>query len=224
MSVPRTGSVAFELAAIEASPRGVLVVDNVDSFPWNLAHLLAQLGADVAVVRNEAVTVDEVLAARPRGVLLSPGPKTPAEAGISIELVRACAASAERFPLFGVCLGHQAIGAAFGARIVRAAAPVHGRATDVVHRGEGCLAGLPSPFRAARYHSLVVEEASLPRELAVTARSAEGEIMALRHRRRPIEGVQFHPESYLTPEGPRILAAFLATCGILVRPVASVVR
>ncbi len=224
MSVPRTGSVAFELAAIEASPRGVLVVDNVDSFPWNLAHLLAQLGADVAVVRNEAVTVDEVLAARPRGILLSPGPKTPAEAGISIGLVRACAASAERFPLFGVCLGHQAIGAAFGARIVRAAAPVHGRATDVVHRGGGCLAGLPSPFRAARYHSLVVEEASLPRELVVTARSAEGEIMALRHRRRPIEGVQFHPESYLTPEGPRILAAFLATCGIPVRPVASVVR
>lgn len=224
MSSPRTGSVAFELAAIVGSPRGVLVVDNVDSFPWNLAHLLAQLGADVAVVRNDATTVAEVLEARPRGVLLSPGPKTPAEAGISVPLVRACAAARDPLPLFGVCLGHQAIGSAFGARIVRAAVPVHGRATDVMHRGAGCLAGLPSPFRAARYHSLVVEEASLPSELVVTARSREGEIMAMRHRRRPVEGVQFHPESYLTPEGPRILARFLATCGIATRPAASVVR
>ncbi len=224
MSEPRTGSVAFELAAIAASPRGVLVVDNVDSFPWNLAHLLAQLGADVAVVRNDAVTVEDVLAARPRGVLLSPGPKTPHEAGISMGLVRACAEAREPLPLFGVCLGLQSLGAALGARIVRAVVPVHGRATDVLHDGAGCLSGLPSPFRAARYHSLVVEEASLPRDLAVTARSPEGEIMALRHRTRPLEGVQFHPESYLTPAGPRILAAFLRTCGLRVRRAAAVVR
>lgn len=224
MAAPRTGAVAFELAAIAGSPRGVLVVDNVDSFPWNLAHLLAQLGADVAVVRNDAATVEDVLEARPRGVLLSPGPKTPVEAGISVGLVRACAGARVPLPLFGVCLGHQSIGAAFGARIVRAAVPVHGRATDVTHRGAGCLVGLPSPFRAARYHSLVVEEASLPRDLVVTARSPEGEIMAMRHRRRPIEGVQFHPESYLTPEGPRILAAFLRTCGIPTRAPAGVIR
>jgi anthranilate synthase/aminodeoxychorismate synthase-like glutamine amidotransferase len=206
-------------------PRGaVWLLDNYDSFTRNLADLLEQLGGRVVVVRNDATTPEEVLAARPAGVVVSPGPKTPREAGISVALVRACAAGTPPVPLLGVCLGHQAIGEAFGARTVRARRPVHGRATSVRHRGDGWLAGLPSPFPAARYHSLVVAESSLPADLAVTARSAEGEVMAMRHRARPIEGVQFHPESYLTPDGPRVLAAFLRAAGVRVRDPARVVR
>jgi anthranilate synthase component 2 len=202
----------------------VWLVDNYDSFTENLAHALAMLGATVVVARNDAVSVARVLAARPAAVVLSPGPRTPREAGISVPLVVACAALRPAVPLLGVCLGHQAIGEAFGARIGRAVRPVHGRATPVVHRGEGVLAGLPSPFDAARYHSLVVEPASMPESLVATAWSREGEVMALRHASLPIEGVQFHPESYLTPVGPRILAAFLRRAGVRARSPRSVVR
>ncbi|MBL9086218.1 MAG: aminodeoxychorismate/anthranilate synthase component II [Planctomycetia bacterium] len=201
----------------------MVVVDNYDSFTHNLAHLLAQLGADVAVVRNDGATVAEVLAARPAGVVLSPGPLSPAEAGISVALVRACARATPPVPVFGVCLGHQAIGVAFGGRVGRAVRPVHGRATAVRSTRRGLLAGLPRTFRAARYHSLVVDEASLPAALEVVARSPEGEVMAVAHRTLPVDGVQFHPESFLTPHGPAILAAFLRRCGLRPRT-AAVVR
>lgn len=205
---------------LDALPRGrarrpfVVVVDNYDSFSGNLAHLLAQLGPDVAVVRNDAVTVEAVMDARPVGVVVSPGPHTPKEAGVSLDVIRACAQAGGPFPLLGVCLGHQAVGVAFGGRVVRAKRPVHGRATTVVSSRRGWLAALPGRFVAARYHSLVVDPATLPPELEVLARSAEGEIMALRHRALPIVGVQFHPESYLTRTGPALLAAFLRAGGL----------
>lgn len=198
-----------------------MLIDNYDSFTRNLADGLAQLGADVAIVRNDEVRAADVLAARPRGVVLSPGPRAPRDAGICLPWLRI---APPRMPVLGVCLGHQAIGEAFGGRVVRAGEPVHGRALPVVHRGGGLLAGLPSPFLAARYHSLVVDGGSLPATLEATAWSRDGEIMALRHRTRPIEGVQFHPESFLTPVGPAILAAFLRRCGLRPRPAHEVVR
>ena len=201
--------------------RGVVLVDNYDSFTRNLADALAQLGADVAVVRNDAVSVARLLRARPRGIVLSPGPHAPAQAGICLELVRRAPAS---LPILGVCLGHQAIGEAFGGRVVRAKRPVHGRALAVRHAGVGLLAGCARPFLAARYHSLVVAAASLPAVLEATAWSDDGELMALRHRTRPVEGVQFHPESFLTPAGPRILANFLRRAGFAPRTVRRVVR
>jgi anthranilate synthase/aminodeoxychorismate synthase-like glutamine amidotransferase len=205
-------------------PRGaVWLVDNYDSFTENLAHLLAQLGATAFVARNDERSTRAVLAARPVGVVVSPGPCTPSEAGVSVDVIRACARRPAPIPVLGVCLGHQAIGAAFGARVVAALEPVHGWATAIHHEGAGLLAGLPSPFPAARYHSLVVGR-PLPSDLEETARSDRGEVMALRHRRYPIEGVQFHPESYLTPHGPRILAAFLRRCGLRPRRPAQVVR
>jgi anthranilate synthase/aminodeoxychorismate synthase-like glutamine amidotransferase len=184
----------------------VLVVDNYDSFAWNLVQALAALGAEVVVRRNDAVTVDEALSLPPDAVVVSPGPCTPAEAGVSVELVRA--AARRGVPLLGVCLGHQAIGAAFGGRVVRARAPVHGKTSEVLHDGRGVLRGLPSPFTAMRYHSLVVEE-PLPEGIEATARTASGELMGLRHARLPIEGVQFHPESFMTAAGPSLLANFL---------------
>jgi len=184
----------------------VLVIDNYDSFVWNLVQALAALGADAVVRRNDAVTVDGALALAPDAVVISPGPCTPREAGVSVELVRA--AAARRVPLLGVCLGHQAIGAAFGASVVRGARPVHGKTSEIRHDGHGVLAGLASPLVAMRYHSLVVAE-PLPAELLATAHSDDGALMGLRHRTLPIEGVQFHPESYLTPEGPALLANFL---------------
>jgi anthranilate synthase component II len=165
-------------------------------------------------VRNDEVSVEEVLAARPAGVVISPGPRSPHEAGISTALVVACAQSTPPIPLLGVCLGHQAIGVAFGGRVVRARAPIHGRATAIRHRGVGVLRGLPNPFLAARYHSLVVDPDALPAALFVHARSSEGEIMGFLHRSLPIEGVQFHPESFLTPEGPRMIETFLRRCGL----------
>jgi anthranilate synthase component 2 len=184
----------------------VLLIDNYDSFAFNLVQALAALRAEVVVRRNDALSVEEALALAPDAVVVSPGPCTPKEAGISVDLVRA--AAARRLPLLGVCLGHQAIGAAFGGRIVRAPRPVHGKTSVVSHDGRGVLAGLPNPFTAMRYHSLVVEE-PLPAELQETARAATGELMGLRHRALPIEGVQFHPESYLTADGPALLANFL---------------
>jgi anthranilate synthase/aminodeoxychorismate synthase-like glutamine amidotransferase len=197
-------------------------VDNYDSFTRNLAHLVAQLGADVVVVRNDEATVAQVLAAHPAGVVISPGPRSPAEAGISVPLVCACADATPPVPVLGVCLGHQAIGVAFGGRVVRARRPVHGRATTVRSTRRGLLAALPRTFRAARYHSLVVDEATLPAALEVVARSDEGEVMAVAHRALPVDGVQFHPESFLTPSGPAILAAFLRRCGLRPRAVAVV--
>jgi anthranilate synthase component 2 len=190
----------------------VLLVDNYDSFAWNLVQALRALGATVTVRRNDAVTVAGALEPGCDAVVLSPGPRTPSEAGISVPLVRA--AAARGLPLLGVCLGHQAIGEAFGGRTVRATRLLHGKTSDVLHDGLGEFAGLPCPFRAMRYHSLVVGE-PLPHDLVRSAWTdardcgAGEELMAVRHRTLPIVGWQFHPESYQTPEGPRLLAAFL---------------
>jgi anthranilate synthase component 2 len=184
-----------------------VLIDNYDSFTWNLAHLLNTAGARVEVVRNDEATAAQVVAASPAGVVISPGPCAPAEAGISIATVTACA---ERdVPLLGICLGHEAIGAAFGARIIKAPSPVHGKPFPVTHNGDGVLNGLPSPFEATRYHSLMVDESTLPPDLTVTART-DGLPMAVRDRTRRIEGVQFHPESILTTHGPAIIANFIA--------------
>jgi para-aminobenzoate synthetase component 2 len=190
------------------TPRRVLVVDNYDSFVFNIVQYLAQLGAECTVVRNDEVdlsTVEEY-----DGVLLSPGPGIPERAGVCVQLVRETAGSV---PVLGVCLGHQAIAAAYGAIVERAPELLHGKTSEVEHEGVGVLAGLPSPFTATRYHSLSVRDGSLPDELEVTARTAGGVIMGLRHRDLPLEGVQFHPESVLTEGGHRLLANWLSTCG-----------
>ncbi len=189
----------------------VLVVDNYDSFVYNLVQYLAQLGADVVVRRNDEVTPADLEPLAIEAVLISPGPGTPQDAGVSMEMVAACAARA--LPVFGVCLGHQAIGAVFGATVSRAPELLHGKTSDVVHDGAGVLSGLPSPFTATRYHSLAVEEATLPPEIEVTGRTASGVVMALRHRVLPIEGVQFHPESVLTQGGHHMLANWLRQSG-----------
>jgi para-aminobenzoate synthetase component 2 len=201
--------------------RPVLVIDNFDSFVHNVVDQLVQLGARVEVRRNDAIGVREAVGGGYRGVVLSPGPGRPEAAGVCLALIRALRG---RLPLLGICLGHQALAEALGGQVVRAREPLHGRATPIHHRGEGLLRGLPRPFLAARYHSLVVDPDRPGRGLEVTARSEAGEIMALRHRRLPLEGVQFHPESYLTPEGPRILAAFLRRTGLRTRPARTVVR
>lgn len=185
----------------------ILMLDNYDSFTWNLVQYLGELGAGVKVVRNDQVSLDDIESLTPEGIVISPGPCTPSEAGISVPLVRRFAG---KVPLLGVCLGHQAIGQAFGARIVRAQRVMHGKLSSVVHDGRGVFAGIPSPFAATRYHSLAIERASLPPELDVTATSEDGEIMAVRHRELAVEGVQFHPEAILTEHGKRVLANFLA--------------
>jgi anthranilate synthase component 2 len=184
----------------------VLLVDNYDSFAWNLVQALRALGAEVLVRRNDALDSAAALALSPGAVVISPGPCTPKEAGVSVDLVRAC--SARRVPLLGVCLGHQAIGAAFGGEVVRGARPVHGKTSEIAHDGRGVFEGIATPITAMRYHSLVVAE-PLPGELVATARTAAGELMGLRHRGLPIEGVQFHPESFMTAAGPALLANFL---------------
>jgi anthranilate synthase component II len=189
----------------------ILLIDNYDSFVHNLARYFHRLGQETHVVRNDAIDVAGVRAARPDALVLSPGPCTPEQAGCSLELVRSLAGE---LPMLGVCLGHQAIAAALGGRVVRAGQPVHGRASQVTHDGSGIFAGLPNPFLACRYHSLAVEEASLPADLAVTARSADGEVMGIAHRRWPVIGVQFHPESILTESGYELLAGFLRLCGL----------
>jgi anthranilate synthase component 2 len=188
----------------------LLVLDNYDSFTFNLVQYLGELGAEVEVARNDVASAEELLARGHAGVLISPGPGEPAAAGVSIPLVQACAA--QRRPLLGVCLGHQAIGAAFGARIVRARRIMHGKVSEIAHDGRGLFKGIPSPFAATRYHSLVIDEGTLPDVLEVTARSADREIMGVRHRRLPIEGLQFHPESILTEVGHDLLRNFLALC------------
>lgn len=185
----------------------VLVVDNYDSFTYNLVQLLAELGATPEVVRNDAFTIGELVDELPDGVVISPGPGGPEDAGLSVEVVRAVAG---RRPLLGVCLGHQCIGAAYGARVIRAPRPVHGKTSRIYHRGGGVLTGLPVPFDATRYHSLVVDRGTLPSTIRVTAETADGLVMGLRHRDLPVEGVQFHPESILTGSGRKLLAAFLA--------------
>ncbi|MDA8064843.1 MAG: aminodeoxychorismate/anthranilate synthase component II [Thermaerobacter sp.] len=184
----------------------ILVIDNYDSFTYNLVQYLGELGAQVQVVRNDAVTVEEVERRAPRRLVISPGPCTPREAGISVELVRRLGPTT---PILGVCLGHQCIGAACGGRIVRAPQVMHGKTSWISHDGQEIYRGVANPFEATRYHSLVIDPNSLPAELAVTAWTAEGIIMGVRHRSWPVEGVQFHPESILTREGKQILRNFL---------------
>ena len=188
----------------------VLVIDNYDSFVFNLVHYLAQLGADVLVRRNDDLTVSDVAGLDVAGVLLSPGPGRPEDAGICVDVVRELGAD---LPVLGVCLGHQAIGAAYGARVEVAPELLHGKTSEVHHGGAGVLHELADPFTATRYHSLAVVEESMPAELEVTARTAGGVVMGLRHRDLPVEGVQFHPESVLTEGGHLLLANWLATCG-----------
>ncbi len=184
----------------------VLLIDNYDSFTFNLVQALRALGAEVLVHRNDALEAAGARDLAPTHLVVSPGPGTPERAGLSMPLI---AAFLEQVPILGVCLGHQAIGAVLGGRVVRALRPVHGKHSRVFHDGQGLFRRLPNPFDAGRYHSLCVAEEALPRELEISAWTAEGEIMGLRHRRFPVEGVQFHPESVLTPHGQRILEAFL---------------
>lgn len=185
----------------------LLLIDNYDSFVYNLAQALGALGAEPVVVRNDA-RLGDLLALHPDGVVVSPGPGTPAEAGISVGAIQAFS---ERVPVLGVCLGHQCIGEAFGARVERApVGPVHGKTSSISHSGTGVFAGLPSPFIATRYHSLSIEPQSLPAQLEATATSDDGTVMGVRHRHLPVEGVQFHPESILTVDGPALLDNFVA--------------
>jgi anthranilate synthase/aminodeoxychorismate synthase-like glutamine amidotransferase len=185
----------------------VLVIDNYDSFTYNLVQYLGELGADVRVMRNDAVSVRDVVDARAQRIVISPGPGRPEDAGVTMEVIRALG---ERTPILGVCLGHQAIGAVFGGDVVRAGVPMHGKTSTIEHDGRGLFSGIAGPFQASRYHSLVVAEETLPADLEITARTREdSNIMGLRHRRWPVYGVQFHPESILTGEGRTILRNFL---------------
>jgi len=188
----------------------LLLIDNYDSFTYNLVQAFMVLGAEVSVHRNDALGVDAAVALAPTHLCISPGPGTPQQAGVSIEMIRAFAG---RIPIFGVCLGHQSITEAFGGRVLRAPRLMHGKTSMIEHDGRGVYAGVSNPCEVGRYHSLISEAASLPKELIVTARTAEGEIMGLRHTQLNIEGVQFHPESVLTPLGPAMMKNFLATSG-----------
>lgn len=185
----------------------LLLIDNYDSFTYNLVHYLGELGADVKVVRNDALSVQDALGMKPEAILLSPGPRDPAQAGICLSLTKAAATA--RVPLMGVCLGHQTIGEAFGGKVVRCNEIVHGKMGEIHHLGKGVFAGLPSPLLGTRYHSLVVDRDSLPDELEITAELPDGNIMGLRHKTLPIEGVQFHPESIRSEHGHAMLKNFL---------------
>ena len=184
----------------------ILVIDNYDSFTYNLVQYLGELGATLEVVRNDALDVDAVVRMAPERIVISPGPGNPDQAGVSLAVIRQLGPTT---PILGVCLGHQAIGQAFGATVLRARVQMHGKTSDIRHDGRGVFAGLSNPFVATRYHSLVVLPDTVPADLEVTARAEDGEVMGLRHRRYPVEGVQFHPESILTVEGKRLLANFL---------------
>ena len=185
----------------------LLVIDNYDSFTYNLVQCFGELGADPLVKRNDEITPDEIAALKPERIVISPGPCTPNEAGISNEVIRRFGPT---IPLLGVCLGHQCIGHVYGGEVVRAGRLMHGKTSPIMHQGTGVFAGLPNPFDATRYHSLLVKRETFPAALEITAETAEGEIMGLRHREFPIHGVQFHPESILTLEGKRLLQNFLA--------------
>ena len=193
----------------------ILVIDNYDSFTWNLVHYLMELGAPVEVVRNDALSAGQVVSSGAKGFLISPGPCTPNEAGISLDLVAACAAA--QLPLLGVCLGHQAIGQHFGGKVVRGGL-MHGKTSQLSHDGSGLFAGLPSPFTGTRYHSLIVD--AVPDALVVNSTSDDGHVMGFRHRELPIHGVQFHPESIATQHGHALLANFLRICGMPVKELA----
>jgi anthranilate synthase component 2 len=189
----------------------ILVIDNYDSFTYNLVHYLNELGAETLVYRNDALSVEEALGLKPQGILLSPGPCTPNEAGICLELL---AAAPDDLPILGVCLGHQAIGQAYGGDVVRAKAIMHGKTSAIHHEGKGIFAGLPEPVTATRYHSLSVEKSTLPEVLEVTAWTEDGEIMGFQHKTKPVHGVQFHPESIATEGGHAMLANFLKLAGV----------
>jgi len=189
----------------------ILVIDNYDSFVYNLVHYVEDFGVPAEVVRNDALTVTDVLKRKPGAVILSPGPCTPNEAGICLELLAKAPAD---LPMFGVCLGHQAMGQAFGGDIVSAQEIMHGKVSEVTHRGGGLFRGLPSPFRATRYHSLAVKRATFPKELTIDAESADGEVMGMSHKSRPVFGVQFHPESIASEHGHAIVGNFLSAAGL----------
>jgi anthranilate synthase/aminodeoxychorismate synthase-like glutamine amidotransferase len=184
----------------------ILLIDNYDSFTYNLVHYLGELGADVVVHRNDVISVEQALSARPQGIVLSPGPCTPNEAGICMDLIRA---APDQMPILGVCLGHQSIGQVFGGKVIRAPVPMHGKISKIRHRGTDVFADIPDNFEATRYHSLIVERATLPDMLEVTAETDDGLIMGLAHRTRPIYGVQFHPESIASQHGHHLLRNFL---------------
>jgi len=197
--------VSIAAAGSAAQPR-LLLIDNYDSFTYNLVQAFLVLGAEVDVRRNDEITVDEALALAPTHLCISPGPGTPRDAGVSMAMISAFAG---KVPVFGVCLGHQAIVEAFGGEVVRASRLMHGKTSLVDHDGRGLFAGLPQPCEVGRYHSLIAQPSKIPAELEVDARTAEGEIMGVRHRRYAVEGVQFHPESVLTPQGPQLMGNFL---------------
>ncbi|HVV16627.1 MAG TPA: aminodeoxychorismate/anthranilate synthase component II [Polyangia bacterium] len=188
----------------------LLVIDNYDSFTYNLVQYLSEIGQEVRVVRNDEIAAAEIAGLAPSHIVISPGPCTPNEAGISLDVIRAYAG---KIPILGVCLGHQSIGQAFGGKVVRAPRVMHGKTSQIFHDGKGVFHGLPNPFEATRYHSLVIEKSSVPPDLEVTARTADEEIMAVRHRTLPVEGVQFHPESFLTTCGKDLLRNFIARGG-----------
>ena len=188
----------------------VLVIDNYDSFTYNLVHYIGELGAKLAVRRNDKISVDEVMAMAPEAIVISPGPCTPREAGVCLDLIHAASPA---IPMFGVCLGHQSIVEAFGGKVVRAGRLMHGKTSMVANDGRGLYEGLPARVEVGRYHSLIAQPESLPPELEVTSRTDEGEIMGVRHRELRVEGVQFHPESVLTPQGPKLMANFLRMRG-----------
>ena len=189
----------------------ILVIDNYDSFTYNLVHYVNELGAETAVWRNDKISVQDALASKPEGVILSPGPCTPNEAGICLPLLRA---APPELPILGVCLGHQAIGQAYGGEVIRAMSLMHGKTSQIHHDGRGVFKGIPSPFTATRYHSLSVRREDLPPELDVTAWTEDGEIMGVQHKSRPVHGVQFHPESIATEHGHELLGNFLDLAGV----------
>lgn len=188
----------------------LLLIDNYDSFTYNLVHYFQELGTTVRVVRNDALTAEEILASDAQGVVISPGPSDPDHAGVCLPFLQA---NAGKLPVFGVCLGHQSIGQAYGGTVVRAPQPIHGKVSPMLHQGKSVFAGLPSPFNATRYHSLVIDRATLPDCLEITAETADGLIMGVQHKTQPIHGVQFHPESIASEHGHAMLANFLKVCG-----------